>query len=402
MTRVEDVTTTPWFRGVPLDWEAVALGRLASPVKRTNISDAPLLSLYLGEGVVPYKTDRVVHATSEDTSAYQLVLPGDLVMNNQQAWRGSVAVSELRGIISPAYVVCQLSCRLDRRFAGYLFASTGARFPYVNSSRGVGDIQRGLSWPLLKTRKFPVPPIEVQRQLADYLDGETARLDTLIKEQQHLIEMLRERLDAEVDSLLGDPADARSTTIKRVIQPLTRPARPGLGVVTAFRDGVVTLRSNRREGGYTFSDTESGYQEIRPGDLVFHALDGFAGAVGVSDSHGNATPAYHVCEAIAGDDLAYVAALLRYLGRSGFLATQAPNVRQRSVDFRNWSTFGRLPLKLPPVKEQHRVATRIAEQSAKVDRLIRESERFVELSRERRSALITASVTGQIDVRGMV
>jgi type I restriction enzyme S subunit len=160
----------------------------------------------------------------------------------------------------------------------------------------------------------------------------------------------------------------------------------------------VTLRSNRREEGYTFSDTESGYQQIRSGDLVFHALDGFAGAVGVSDSHGNATPVYHVCEAIAGDDLAYVARLLRYLGRSGFLATQAPNVRERSVDFRNWSTFGRLPLALPSVDEQRRIAAHLDQQTAKVDILIAESENFIELARERRLALITAAVTGQIDV----
>lgn len=399
MTRQSRETGNPWFQVTPAEWEAVALGHLATPMKRTNISDAPLLSLYLGEGIVPYKADRIVHATSQDTSGYQLVLPGDLVLNNQQAWRGSVAISQLRGIISPAYIVCQMSQRLDRRFGGYLFASTAARFPYVISSRGVGDIQRNLSWQLLKAQKFPLPPLEEQRVIADYLDRETARIDTLIEEQKSLINLLRERRDAEADDLLRAPSEARHTTVKRVLQPLCRPAVSGLGVVTAFRDGTVTLRSNRREEGYTFSNTENGYQEVRPGDLVFHALDGFAGAVGVSDSHGNATPVYHVCVATAGDDVAYVARLLRYLGRSGFLATQAPNVRERSVDFRNWSMFGRLPLALPPVDEQRRIAAHLEKQAAKVDQLITETELFIELARERRAALITAAVTGQIDVR---
>ncbi|MFC8658667.1 restriction endonuclease subunit S [Streptomyces parvus] len=245
----------------------------------------------------------------------------------------------------------------------------------------------------------PAPPVGEQRAIVDYLDRETTRIDTLIEEQKRLIEMLRERRDAEADALLGSPIQARHTTVKRVLRHHSRPAVAGLGVVTAFRDGVVTLRSNRREDGYTFSNTEHGYQEIRPGDLVFHALDGFAGAVGVSDSHGNATPVYHVCEATAGDDLAYVAHLLRYLGLSGFLATQAPNVRERSVDFRNWATFGRLPLALPPIGEQRRVAAHLDEQNAKTDSLIAETERFIELARERRSALIAAAVTGQIDVR---
>ena len=59
-----------------------------------------------------------------------------------------------------------------------------------------------------------------------------------------------------------------------------------------------------------------------------------------------------------------------------------------------------LELDLPPLKEQIEIAEHLDEQTAKIDELIAETERFIELSRERRSALITAAVTGQIDVRG--
>ncbi|MEV7093278.1 restriction endonuclease subunit S [Amycolatopsis sp. NPDC051045] len=177
-----------------------------------------------------------------------------------------------------------------------------------------------------------------------------------------------------------------------MLRPLDRQAQPGLGVVTAYRDGIVTLRSNRREDGYTFSDTENGYQEIRPGDLVFHALDGFAGAVGVSDSHGNASPVYHVCESVADDDLTYLARLLRHLGTSGFLATQAPNVRERSVDFRNWSTFARIPLALPPADEQRAIAGYLDRETARIDTLIEEQQRLIEMLRGRRKALVEMAV----------
>lgn len=183
----------------------------------------------------------------------------------------------------------------------------------------------------------------------------------------------------------------RETTVRRVLRPLDRPALPGLGVITAYRDGIVTLRSNRREDGYTFSDTENGYQEIRPGDLVFHALDGFAGAVGVSDSHGIASPVYHVCEPVVGDDPGYLARLFRHLGTSGFLATQAPNVRERSVDFRNWSTFARIPLMLPPADEQRAIADYLDRETARIDTLIEEQQRLIEILRERRQALVDAS-----------
>ncbi|WP_158943290.1 restriction endonuclease subunit S [Streptomyces sp. NRRL S-378] len=188
--------------------------------------------------------------------------------------------------------------------------------------------------------------------------------------------------------------DWRETSVRRVLRQLDRPARSGLGVITAYRDGAVTLRSNRREDGYTFSDTENGYQEIRPGDLVFHALDGFAGAVGVSDSHGNGSPVYHVCEPVAGDHPAYLARLLRHLGTSGFLTTQAPNVRERSVDFRNWSTFARIPLVLPPADEQRSIADYLDRETARIDTLIEEQQRLIDMLHERRQDLIRDTVLG--------
>ncbi|MFD1274166.1 hypothetical protein ACFQ51_28345 [Streptomyces kaempferi] len=246
---------------------------------------------------------------------------------------------------------------------------------------------------------LPVPQEDEQQSIADYLDRETAQIDVLIAEQRRLVEMLKKRILSFSDQCFYGASGKRTVLLKRVLQRLDRPAVPGLGVVTAYRDGAVTLRSNRREDGYTFSEKEDGYQEVRPGDLVFHGLDGFSGAVGISDSRGNATPVYHVCEAIAGDDPEYVALLLRYLGTSGFLATQAPNVRQRAVDFRNWTTFARIPLSLPDLSTQRSVVHNMREQVTRTDTLIAESERLIELSQERRSALITAAVTGQIDVR---
>lgn len=147
------------------------------------------------------------------------------------------------------------------------------------------------------------------------------------------------------------------------------------------------------------SEAEAGYQGVVPGDIVFHALDGFAGAVGISDSAGQCTPVYHVCRPRYDDDGEYLALLIRYLGTSGFLSTQAPSTRQRSVDFRNWATFARVPLMLPPVDEQKAFVAEFRERTARIDALIAKAEELITLAQERRAALITAAVTGQIDVR---
>src|ERR1700685_3166374 len=85
---------------------------------------------------------------------------------------------------------------------------------------------------------------------------------------------------------------------KWLFERMDRPTRDSDEVITCFRDGVVTLRKNRRMRGFTESIKEIGYQGIRRGDLVIHAMDAFAGAVGVSDSDGKGTPVYSVCEAL--------------------------------------------------------------------------------------------------------
>ena len=244
-----------------------------------------------------------------------------------------------------------------------------------------------------------VPPHEEQEAIVDYLDRETAQIDTLISKQEQLIATLRERTSSLRSSLLAEDGERRRTVVRRALEKLNRVPLAGQGVITAYRDGVVTLRSNRREGGYTFSDTEAGYQGIEPGDVVFHALDGFAGAVGVSDSRGVGSPGYHVCRPRGGVDPNYVAELLRFLGTSGFLTQQAPNVRERSIDFRNWQTFARVPLELPDLERQKAVVRKLAEHDRLTASLSAKAERFIELAKERRAALITAAVTGQIDVR---
>lgn len=299
-------------------------------------------------------------------------------------FQNHVARLRTRGTVDPGFLAyCLKACLAS----GYIEAN--------NRTATLPSLSRDV----LRSLPVPLPPVDEQRAIAEYLDHETAQIDELIAEQRRLVELLHERLDAVAAEHFVSADGKRSTTVRRVLRPLARPAAPGLGVITAYRDGVVTLRSNRRDDGYTFSDTEHGYQEIRPGDLVFHALDGFAGAIGISDSHGNATPVYHVCEPIAGDDPQYLAMLLRYLGVSGFLATQAPNVRERSVDFRNWGMLARIPLMLPSADEQRAVVPEVQTQTSRINTLIAEAERFIELSRERRAALITAAVTGQIDVR---
>lgn len=187
---------------VPAHWETRRFSRVAEPVQRTGFATENLLSVYLGRGVIPYDEGaKRVHAPSIDLSAYQLVEPGDLVMNNQQAWRGSVGVSGLRGIVSPAYLVATLCESMETSYAGYLFAARPMVDQYVVASKGVGDIQRSVYWPFLRNALVPVPPVAEQRAIAHHLDRALSKTDSALAKVSREIELLEEfrtRLTADV------------------------------------------------------------------------------------------------------------------------------------------------------------------------------------------------------------
>jgi type I restriction enzyme, S subunit len=178
------------------------------------------------------------------------------------------------------------------------------------------------------------------------------------------------------------------TELRRVLRKLTRPTRTGDGVITAYRDGVVTLRASRRDEGYTMSAQEAGYQGVEPGDFVFHALDGFAGAVGISDSRGKSSPAYHVCDAPCGDDLRFIRWALRSAASTGYLESMAPATRQRSVDFRNWQSFGSIEIPRPSLWEQAAIAEYLDAQVALIEQSLAVVARQQLLLHERRPAVV--------------
>ena len=173
-----------------------------------------------------------------------------------------------------------------------------------------------------------------------------------------------------------------------------RPTRLEDEVVTCFRDGQVTLRRNRRTDGFTNALKEHGYQGIRKGDLVIHAMDAFAGAIGVSDSDGKATPVYSACvpRQPGTVDPHFYAYYMRHLALSGLLVSLAKGIRERSTDFR-YGDFADLQLVAPPLAEQRAISAFLDEKCAKVDEAVRIKEEQIALLRERRQILIQEAVT---------
>ena len=275
----------------------------------------------------------------------------------------------------------------------------------------------------VKAFQVPAPPIGMQRAIADYLDLETDRIDTLIEEQRRLIELLRERRAAVVDvtvwsgldSEIGhsptgiDPAPLAPSHWRRVRNKnlffessmLSDAGEEELLTVSHLTG--ITPRSEKQNVNMIEAESLAGYRLVGAGDLVINTMWAWMGALGVSKVSGIVSPAYGVYRPLPRIELEH--RFFDYLYRS------RPYVLEMTRHSRGiWESrlrlypeaFLRLPVVVPPISEQRRIADYLDEQITKIDSLIGEAARFVELARERRAALITAAVTGRIDIREMV
>ncbi|MBF4520238.1 restriction endonuclease subunit S [Acinetobacter towneri] len=178
-----------------------------------------------------------------------------------------------------------------------------------------------------------------------------------------------------------------------------RPTRPNDGIVTCFRDGEVTLRSNRRTDGFTNALKEHGYQGIRKDDLVIHAMDAFAGAIGVSDSEGKSTPVYSACIPRIKNriNVYYYAYYLRNLALAGFIESLAKGIRERSTDFR-FADFAELLLPFPKLEDQERIVAFLNQKTSEIDQAIAIKQQQIALLNERKQIVIQKAVTQGLDL----
>jgi len=188
------------------------------------------------------------------------------------------------------------------------------------------------------------------------------------------------------------PRSWQTERAKRLFTKMDRPVRPEDEVVTCFRDGMVTLRKNRRLRGFTEATVESGYQGIRKGDLVIHGMDAFAGAIGVSDSDGKGTPVYNVCQPRPGVNARYYAHTVREMSRAQWILALAKGIRERSTDFR-YEMFGNQFVPLPPPDEQAAIVRFLDHANRKIDKFICAKRKLIGLLNEQKQAIIHQAVT---------
>lgn len=392
--------------GGSLRWTQTPLWTLFSRCSRKGFEQETLLSVYREHGVVP-KSSRNdnFNRASDDLSAYQLVEPGDLVVNKMKAWQGSVSISRFRGIVSPAYFVYRPLHDLDGQYLHYLLRSGPMTAVYKSISHGVRPGQWDLEPFAFSRIKIALPSIETQTQISQYLDVETARIDTLIDKQRELADRLGERRRAlpseRMSHLIGHGERLKWCLSERD----ERAGREWLHLPllsVSINWGV--KRRDTVTSDLSRAEDLSGYKICRRGDLVVNRMRAFQGAIGVAAEDGVVSPDYSVIRVGQQLDSVWLEFLMR---TSGFVSemssrirgiggTDGGNVRTPRLNIRDLLD---IRVEIPSLDAQLSDTEEWARDHQRIDTLMAKVEAFIETTKERRAALITAAVTGKIDVR---
>ncbi|TKF31301.1 restriction endonuclease subunit S [Enterovibrio norvegicus] len=308
------------------------------------------------------------------------------------------------------------STRLNSDYAFWFFQSS-SYWQYISGSQIQATIQN-VSAEKYGEMYISLPDhIEEQTQIANFLDHETAKIDTLIDKQQQLIKLLKEKRQAVISHAvtkglnpqapmkdsglewLGEvPQHWRPKSIKRLFKQRKQQNNVGYEVLSVYREFGVILKSSRSDNHNKTPDDLSSYQLVNKGCLVINKMKAWQGSLGVSDLEGITSPDYVVYESIHSESNKFLHFLLR--------RQEMPNVyRAISNGIRpsQWrlepEKFEDLVLFLPSLEEQLEVVKAIEKEVLVYEQLISKCASATKLMEERKSALISAAVTGKIDVR---
>lgn len=418
MTRKMEDSGIEWIGEIPEVWKLVP-GKYLFKNKKIIVGIAEekyeRLALTLN-GVIKRSKIKSDGLQPANFMTYQILDKDELVfklIDLQNTSTSRVGISPYKGIVSPAYIILKkINEDVDAKFYYYWYYSL-----YLNQVFNLlGDAGVRSNINSTELLNIPVPALSYKKQ--KFISKELSTVENKIKNQIKLItqqiqtledykksvitEAVTKGLDKNVEmkdsgiEWIGEiPEHWEIIKGKYILKLLKKPVKDSDEVITCFRDGEVTLRSNRREEGFTFADKEIGYQGIDVGDLVVHGMDGFAGAIGISDSRGKGSPVLNVLDSIC--EKRYLMFYLRAMSYSDVFTALATGIRVRSVDLR-WNKLANLPYPLPPKDEQNKISIFIENELKKMDGLIAAKQKQLETLEEYKKSLIYEYVTGKKEV----
>ncbi|QDH15075.1 restriction endonuclease subunit S [Oecophyllibacter saccharovorans] len=412
-----------WLGKVPAPWKVKRLGNFFSE-RREKVSDRDYEPLSVTKsGILPQLETA---AKTDDGDNRKLVCVGDFVINSRSDRKGSSGASKFEGSVSLINTVIHPSDEINLNFIQYLLRSVPFQEEYYRFGKGIVADLWSTKYAEMRNIKLAIPDLSEQRLIAAFLDRETGKIDALITEQEKLLKLLAEKRQATITHAVtrGLNPDA----------PMKDSRVTWLGEVPAHWGITPLKRKFKIFGGSTPKSGEASYWDgeliwLSPADLSKNS------SRYISDSARKITQAgLESCGtslvpkgtiiistrapigllAIADRDLCTnqgCKSLVPQLGINSiyfyyclFAAKKILNVYGKGTTFLELSgeSLGDFKLPCPSFAEQTAIAAFLDRETARLDALTDKVTQAIALLKERRSTLISAAVTGKIDVRESV
>jgi type I restriction enzyme S subunit len=406
-----------WLENMPSTWSSVPFGSIFTQRKKKNyrLQRDFVLSVIKDRGVIPYsEKGNVGNKVSDDLSGYKLVDKGDFVLNSMNLYMGSVGVSDYDGVTSTAYIVCKPSEGVHAGYYNYLIQFKGFQEYVGLLGKGIMEIREAVRWTALKSVFVPLPDFTTQRQIADFLDRETARIDLLVEKKQRLLKLLGEKRSAIVTAAVAGQnrayGDVGSKRLRFALAsaPRAHPKfkrSPGTLVSFAPMDTLVDGLGGLTElETKAFSEVSGGsYNYFENGDVLLAKVTPCfengkkAIAENLENGAGFATSEVLVFRPQNnGIETRY----LRYLFCSEDFRHTAISSMTGAGGLRRVSERAVLDFPLPvlDLPTQRAIADFLDRETTQIEKIQEATQQSIDRLKEYRSALITAAVTGQINV----
>lgn len=402
-----------WVGEIPDGWYTMANKYVMGKIKHIN-------PLYNGEDILSLTMNGVIVRDLDaggkmpsSFDGYQTLYPGNLLMClfDYDVTPRCIGLIRDHGVTSPAYSQFKMNPGYSAHYYYYYYLMVDHTKALLHRAK---NLRHSFTEDQLGAIAVPVPPVKEQRAIAAFLDAKCAEIDALSADIQSEIDTLeaykRSVITEAVTKGLDKTVPMKDSGIewigeipetwdikkgKYCLRYVQKPTKPDDDVITCFRDGEVTLRKNRREEGFTISLKEIGYQGIDVGDLVVHGMDGFAGAIGISDSRGKASPVLNVLD--TDNNKRYIMYYLRSLAFNGVFLALSTGIRVRTCDT-NWSKLRELLYVLPSKKEQDAIVRFVDKRLNATDEIIAQKQEQLAVLADYKKSVIYEYVTGKKEV----
>jgi type I restriction enzyme S subunit len=422
-------TQVEWLGKVPDDWFETRLKALLREVdERAEDEQLELLGLSKSLGVVRRSELEQGASVSDNYGKYKIARAGQLVMNKMQAWNGVFGIAPIDGMVSPDYAVYDFVRPEFGPFLCSMFRTDLMAGVFFCRCRGMGTAFLRLNTADFLDIRIALPPADDARRISEFLDQETAKIDALVAEQRRLIELLKEKRQAVISHAvtqgleldrhmkpsgidwLGEvPANWRVLRLKQlsprisgrlVYQPAQYFADEGIPFLMGnnISDRGINWDSTKfipHEINETFS-----HHALREGDVVTVRV----GAPGVTcvvpkEADGLNCGSLMIIRRSSNFVSDWLAAVMNSPVVKTQIAAVQYGAAQEQINITDAVNF---LIPTPPVEEQQAIVVALTASTGSIENLSLEAERAIDLLQERRTALISGAVTGQIDVRGLL